>query len=175
MRFRGIGRADQLCGGNIHRDPVLHGSKWWRKWVSLGFSSSLYGSLNASRAMPMLSNQISGLWACPWSKSHRTNLPYLHLAIPISLSLNSWISLFGNRCLSFKGIIFPMCAKILWQSGNIEQNSHLSSANVFLFYSLTKDPYLRPTPARMLEHPFIKMWENCFVDIAQFAKEVWGW
>ncbi|ORX62627.1 kinase-like protein [Hesseltinella vesiculosa] len=56
------------------------------------------------------------------------------------------------------------------------KGTHLSDAcKSFVSVCLTKDPAHRPTPQRMLEHPFIKMWENCFVDIAQFAKDVWGW
>jgi hypothetical protein len=44
-----------------------------------------------------------------------------------------------------------------------------------LYYSLTKDPTHRPTPARMLQHPFISKWENVHMDIGQWVKEVWGW
>ncbi|ORZ21980.1 kinase-like domain-containing protein [Absidia repens] len=72
--------------------------------------------------------------------------------------------------------IFELLDFIVRQPVPIIQGSHISDAcKNFVAICLTKDPYLRPPPARMLEHPFIKMWENRFVDIAQFAKEVWGW
>lgn len=41
--------------------------------------------------------------------------------------------------------------------------------------SLTKDPTYRPTPARMLQHPFILKWENVHMDLGQWVKEVWAW
>jgi hypothetical protein len=42
-------------------------------------------------------------------------------------------------------------------------------------FSLTKDPTYRPTPARMLQHPFILKWENVHMDLGQWVKEVWSW
>jgi hypothetical protein len=45
----------------------------------------------------------------------------------------------------------------------------------FFLYSLTKDPHYRPTPSRMLQHPFILKWENVQIDIGEWIKEVWGW
>lgn len=46
---------------------------------------------------------------------------------------------------------------------------------IFFIFSLTKDPTYRPTPARMLQHPFISKWENVHMDLGQWVKEVWGW
>ncbi|CAO3609309.1 unnamed protein product [Cunninghamella blakesleeana] len=72
--------------------------------------------------------------------------------------------------------IFELLDFIVRQPVPVIKGSHISDAcKNFVAVCLTKDPYLRPTPATMLEHPFIKKWENCFVDIAQFAKDVWGW
>ncbi|KAI9302454.1 kinase-like domain-containing protein [Cunninghamella echinulata] len=72
--------------------------------------------------------------------------------------------------------IFELLDFIVRQPVPEIKGSHISDAcKNFVAVCLTKDPYLRPPPARMLEHPFIKKWENCFVDIAQFAKDVWGW
>lgn len=42
-------------------------------------------------------------------------------------------------------------------------------------HSLIKDPQERPGPARMLEHPFIKRWEDVPMDVATWVKEVWDW
>ncbi|KAI8066546.1 kinase-like domain-containing protein [Gongronella butleri] len=72
--------------------------------------------------------------------------------------------------------VFELLTLIVQQPVPEIQGTHLSDAcRNFVAVCLTKDPAMRPTPQRMLEHPFIKMWENCFVDIAQFAKDVWGW
>lgn len=41
--------------------------------------------------------------------------------------------------------------------------------------SLTKDPRSRPGPQRMLQHPFIRMWEDVEIDLSSWIKEVWNW
>ncbi|CAO3595046.1 unnamed protein product [Absidia cylindrospora] len=72
--------------------------------------------------------------------------------------------------------IFELLDFIVRQPVPVIQGDHISDeCKNFVAICLTKDPYLRPPPARMLEHPFIKMWETRVVDIAQFAKDVWGW
>ncbi|ORE06736.1 Protein kinase C signaling pathway involved MAPKK protein [Rhizopus azygosporus] len=54
--------------------------------------------------------------------------------------------------------------------------SHISDeCKNFVAVCLTKDPNYRPTPARMLQHPFILKWEHVHMDLGQWVKEVWGW
>ena len=45
----------------------------------------------------------------------------------------------------------------------------------FSFLSLIKNPRDRPGPGRMLEHPFIRKWEDVPMDLAGWVKEVWNW
>ncbi|CDS12215.1 hypothetical protein LRAMOSA04410 [Lichtheimia ramosa] len=56
------------------------------------------------------------------------------------------------------------------------QGDHISKeCRNFVAVCLIKDPQERPGPARMLEHPFIKRWENVPMDVATWVKEVWDW
>jgi mitogen-activated protein kinase kinase len=42
---------------------------------------------------------------------------------------------------------------------------------LFLLFSLQKDQEKRPSYAELLEHPFIKKYENVDVDMAKWATE----
>jgi mitogen-activated protein kinase kinase len=44
----------------------------------------------------------------------------------------------------------------------------------FCNYCLIKDPRKRPTPANMLEHPFVKRWAVVEVDLGKWIRDVWA-
>ncbi|KAI9353160.1 kinase-like domain-containing protein [Pilaira anomala] len=72
--------------------------------------------------------------------------------------------------------IFELLDFIVRQPVPQIQGDHISDeCKNFVAVCLTKDPTYRPTPARMLQHPFILKWENIHMDLGQWVKEVWGW
>ncbi|KAG1427378.1 hypothetical protein G6F58_001054 [Rhizopus delemar] len=72
--------------------------------------------------------------------------------------------------------IFELLDYIVRQPVPQIQGSHISEeCKNFVAICLTKDPNYRPTPARMLQHPFISKWEHVHMDLGQWVKEVWGW
>ncbi|KAI8644918.1 kinase-like domain-containing protein [Parasitella parasitica] len=72
--------------------------------------------------------------------------------------------------------IFELLDFIVRQPVPEIQGDHISDeCKNFVAICLTKDPNYRPTPARMLEHPFILKWQNIDMDLGQWVKEVWGW
>ncbi|CAO3702547.1 unnamed protein product [Rhizopus stolonifer] len=72
--------------------------------------------------------------------------------------------------------IFELLDYIVRQPVPQIQGTHISDeCKNFVAISLTKDPNYRPTPSRMLQHPFILKWENVHMDLGQWVKEVWGW
>ncbi|KAI8970416.1 kinase-like domain-containing protein [Mycotypha africana] len=72
--------------------------------------------------------------------------------------------------------IFELLDFIVRQPVPQIQGDHISDeCKNFVAVCLTKDPNYRPTPARMLQHPFILKWENVHMDLGQWVKEVWGW
>ncbi|GAA5798485.1 hypothetical protein MFLAVUS_002027 [Mucor flavus] len=72
--------------------------------------------------------------------------------------------------------IFELLDFIVRQPVPEIQGNHISDeCKNFVAVCLTKDPTYRPTPARMLQHPFILKWENVHMDLGQWVKEVWAW
>ncbi|CEP16851.1 hypothetical protein [Parasitella parasitica] len=72
--------------------------------------------------------------------------------------------------------IFELLDFIVRQPVPEIQGDHITDeCKNFVAICLTKDPNYRPTPARMLEHPFILKWQNIDMDLGQWVKEVWGW
>ncbi|KAL9538228.1 hypothetical protein MBANPS3_011092 [Mucor bainieri] len=72
--------------------------------------------------------------------------------------------------------IFELLDFIVRQPVPEIQGGHISDeCKNFVAVCLTKDPNYRPTPARMLQHPFIAKWTNVHMDLGQWVKEVWGW
>ncbi|KAI9320668.1 kinase-like domain-containing protein [Dichotomocladium elegans] len=65
---------------------------------------------------------------------------------------------------------------IVRQPVPVIQGDHISrECRNFVAVCLIKDPNDRPGPARMLEHPFIKRWEDVPMDIATWVKQAWNW
>ncbi|KAL0095097.1 kinase-like domain-containing protein [Phycomyces blakesleeanus] len=72
--------------------------------------------------------------------------------------------------------IFELLDFIVRQPVPVIEGAHISEeCRNFVAVCLTKDPQYRPGPNRMLEHPFIALWENVEMDLGSWVKEVWGW
>ncbi|KAG2172149.1 hypothetical protein INT44_006618 [Umbelopsis vinacea] len=72
--------------------------------------------------------------------------------------------------------IFELLDFIVHQPVPTLTSEHISKeCKNFVSVCLTKDPRSRPGPQRMLQHPFIRMWENVEIDLSSWIKEVWNW
>ncbi|KAG2179959.1 hypothetical protein INT43_003746 [Umbelopsis isabellina] len=72
--------------------------------------------------------------------------------------------------------IFELLDFIVHQPVPTLNSDHVSKeCKNFVAVCLTKDPRSRPGPQRMLQHPFIRMWEDVEIDLSSWIKEVWNW
>ncbi|KAI8142755.1 kinase-like domain-containing protein [Fennellomyces sp. T-0311] len=72
--------------------------------------------------------------------------------------------------------IIDLLDLIVRQPVPVIRGSHISrECRNFVAVCLIKNPHDRPGPGRMLEHPFIKKWEDVPMDLATWVKEVWNW
>ncbi|KAI7849942.1 kinase-like domain-containing protein, partial [Circinella umbellata] len=72
--------------------------------------------------------------------------------------------------------IIELLDLIVRQPVPVIQGSHISKeCRNFVAVCLIKNPRDRPGPGRMLEHPFIRKWEDVPMDVAGWVKDVWNW
>ncbi|KAI9253948.1 kinase-like domain-containing protein [Phascolomyces articulosus] len=72
--------------------------------------------------------------------------------------------------------IIELLDLIVRQPVPVIQGSHISKeCRNFVAVCLIKNPRDRPGPGRMLDHPFIRKWEDVPMDLAGWIKEVWNW
>ncbi|KAI9493459.1 kinase-like domain-containing protein [Zychaea mexicana] len=72
--------------------------------------------------------------------------------------------------------IIELLDLIVRQPVPVIRGSHISKeCRNFVAVCLIKNPRDRPGPGRMLEHPFIRKWQDVPMDLETWVKEVWNW